>query len=106
MVSLKILRTWLTESSNVPEEIDIEVFLFCADLGACPPIIDGPLYSAFHGFIQMGYGLAVGSHQAVVEGITIMDQQYSPLYGNDMNNPKVRPFLSEYHFNFSFFIFI
>jgi len=56
--------------------------------GTCPPIVDGPLYSAFHGFIQMGYGLVVGSDQAVVEGITIIDQQYSPLYGNDMNNPK------------------
>lgn len=58
-------------------------------LDVCPPIVDGPLYGAFHGVIQMAYGMACGSDEMVVEGIGYMYHQYSPMYIDDINNPKV-----------------
>jgi len=58
-------------------------------LEICPDIIDGPLYGSFHGIIQLAYGLVSNCDQAVLEGITLMDQQYSPLFLDDRHNPKV-----------------
>lgn len=58
-------------------------------LGVYPPIVDGPMYGAFHGIIQMAYGLACGSDEMVVEGIAWSHQQYSPMYMDNLNNPKV-----------------
>ncbi|XP_066926746.1 uncharacterized protein [Clytia hemisphaerica] len=56
--------------------------------GVCPDILDGPLHSSFHGAIQLAYGLVCGCDQAVLEGITFMDQQYSPVFPNDTNDEK------------------
>lgn len=54
----------------------------------CPDVIDGPLYSAFHGIITLAYGYVAKSDSVMLEGLIFMDQQYAPMLPT--SNPKYR----------------
>jgi len=53
----------------------------------CKDILDGPLYSAFHGIIHLGYGYIARSPQVMLEGVVTLYQRYSPLLV-DQTQPK------------------
>ncbi|XP_057302975.1 uncharacterized protein LOC130638275 [Hydractinia symbiolongicarpus] len=53
-----------------------------------PAIIDGPLYSAFHGIISIAYGYLGNSPETMLEGLIFMDQQYSPMLSDQPDHHK------------------
>ena len=54
-----------------------------------PAMIDGPILGAFHGVIQLGYGLAAQCDSMSLEGLAYTFHQYFPFFRDDMQNPKV-----------------
>ncbi len=79
----KILQLY-TDLFNNKYNKDIDKFIS----GELPRVVDGPLYAAFHGIIQLGYGYPYRSAQVCIEGLAMSAHQYTALFPDNPSNPK------------------